>query len=251
MNFQNLGDRVIDDQGNVKTFSSGQDARLYYLDSEGNTKKYLLEGEAAGGGGGGELPENLVTSVNGQTGDVILDIPELPGNIVNSINGQTGDVTIEIPEFPASIVNTINGESGDVTIDIPDVPSSIVNTFNSLSGDVDYPKYVSSGNTTSFRINFTDSSYFGKIKYFSVSLYSLTVTYPSVNSSNVQYMKDKYVIVQTSDTFQGVTVEFQHTATSTYPEWITNKEFVMEPNKVYLIGCNYPLAIIIELENVK
>lgn len=46
----NLGDKIIDDQGNVKTFSSGQDARLYYLDFEGNRKKYLLEGEAEGGG---------------------------------------------------------------------------------------------------------------------------------------------------------------------------------------------------------
>lgn len=34
----NLGDKIIDDQGNVKTFSSGQDARLYYLDFEGNRK---------------------------------------------------------------------------------------------------------------------------------------------------------------------------------------------------------------------
>lgn len=49
MNFENLGDKIIDDQGNVKTIAGGQDARLYYLDVEGNRKKYLLEGEAAGG----------------------------------------------------------------------------------------------------------------------------------------------------------------------------------------------------------
>lgn len=49
MNFENLGDKIIDDQGNVKTIAGGQDARLYYLDVEGNRKKYLLEGEVKEG----------------------------------------------------------------------------------------------------------------------------------------------------------------------------------------------------------
>ena len=40
----------------------GQDAKLYYIDLEGNRKKYLIEGEAGG-----------VKSVNGQTGDVTID----------------------------------------------------------------------------------------------------------------------------------------------------------------------------------
>jgi hypothetical protein len=249
MNFQNLGNKVIDDQGNVKTFSSGQDARLYYLDFEGNTKKYLLEGEAAGGG---ELPENLVTSVNGQTGDVTLDIPEVPKNIVNSINGQTGDVNINIPEIPGNIVNSINGETGDVTLEFPELPANIVNTFNGLSGEIEWPKYVvETQNAHSLVIAFNAKLYFGEIHYLANPLVYLGVTFPSVDEYNVQYMKDKYVIVRTADTFEGVTVQFQQTNTTSYPEWITNKEFVMEPNKVYLIGCNYPLATIIELKNVK
>lgn len=53
----NLGDKIIDEQGNVKTFSSGQDARLYYLDFNGNEKKYLLEGE---GGGGSDTSDILI-----------------------------------------------------------------------------------------------------------------------------------------------------------------------------------------------
>lgn len=49
-----LNDKVIDDQGNVKTIAGGPDARLYYIDFEGNRKKYLLDGEAAGGAGSGD-----------------------------------------------------------------------------------------------------------------------------------------------------------------------------------------------------
>ena len=45
MNFQSINEKIIDDQGNVKTFSSGQDARLYYLNFAGERLKYLLEGE--------------------------------------------------------------------------------------------------------------------------------------------------------------------------------------------------------------
>ena len=45
-----LNDKIIDDQGNVKTIAAGQDARLYYVDVNGERKKYLLDGEAAGGG---------------------------------------------------------------------------------------------------------------------------------------------------------------------------------------------------------
>lgn len=195
-------DDMLTRQGDVYTLVD-KDGRLIREDINGGRKKYLLEGEG-GGGGGAELPEN----------------------IVNTVNGQTGDVTIDIPEFPESIVNS----------------------FNTLSGNVDWPKFKASGNTAAFHIDFTGKTYSGTIQYLGTPILRLRVTYPTVDNSNVQYMKDKYVIVQTSDTFQGVTVEFNHTATYNFPAWITNKEFVMEPNKTYLIGCNYPLAIIVELE---
>lgn len=63
--------------------------------------------------------QKYVTSVNGETGDVTIDIPELPENIVNTVNGETGDVVLDIPVLPDNIVNTVNGQSGDVTLDIP------------------------------------------------------------------------------------------------------------------------------------
>jgi hypothetical protein len=84
MNLQ-FNDRIIDDQGNVKTLAGGQDARLYYMDINGTRKKYLLEGEAQGGEG------SAVTSVNGMTGDVIV---EFDG--VTSINGKKGDVQLDL-----------------------------------------------------------------------------------------------------------------------------------------------------------
>lgn len=45
MNFQTINEKIIDDQGNVKTIASGQDARLYYVNFNGDRLKYLLEGE--------------------------------------------------------------------------------------------------------------------------------------------------------------------------------------------------------------
>lgn len=56
-----------------------------------------------------------VTSVNGQTGDVVVTAP------VTSVNGQTGDVTISIP------VTSVNGQTGAVTLVIPSKLSDLTN----------------------------------------------------------------------------------------------------------------------------
>lgn len=243
MNFENLGDKIIDDQGNVKTIASGQDARLYYLDFKGRRKKYLLEGEGGSGEGG------AVNSVNGQTGDVELYIPTLPDKIVNTINGKTGNVTLDIPTVPNKIVNTINGQTGDVVIEIPTIPEfptipeKIVTSFNGLSGDVTYPKYVEVVNDGMIGHLFdfdNDENLYGKITYLKNAIPSLTVNL----YLTTEKCKEAYVIVKTNENFSGLTVEFSE-------EIITNAEFVMEPNKTYLIGCTYPLATIVELENVK
>lgn len=58
-----LSDKIIDDQGNVKTVASGQDARLYYIDVYGQRKKYLLQGEVSGGGEGG-ISEDEVREIS-------------------------------------------------------------------------------------------------------------------------------------------------------------------------------------------
>lgn len=62
-----------------------------------------------------------VTSVNGQTGDVIITFP------VTSVNGQTGDVVI------SAGVTSVNGQTGDVLLTIPTVPTD-VSAFNNDAG---------------------------------------------------------------------------------------------------------------------
>jgi hypothetical protein len=136
------------------------------------------------------IPDAGVSSVNGKTGAVELDIPELPENIVNTINGKTGDVEIEIPnidnlttkdeliateltfseaindlnqrindlpipELPENIVNTINGKSGNVTLDIPVLPEKIVNTINGQSGVVtlNIPQQLKAGDNVKIENN--------------------------------------------------------------------------------------------------
>ena len=67
-----------------------------------------------------------VTSVNGQTGDVVLSIPSVP---VTSVNGQTGDVVLSIPTDTSDLnndsgfitaaqapVQSVNGQTGNVIV---------------------------------------------------------------------------------------------------------------------------------------
>lgn len=189
-------------QGDVYTLV---DANGYLVreDISGERKKYLLEGE-----GGGNLPENIVSSVNGQTGDVTLEIPVLPENIVTSVNGQTGDI--------------------------------------------DYPKFVVyDNNNTTAGVNFANKSYLGELAYFKNPANKFSVFFPRPREENVKDLKNKYVIVKTSELFDSLTLTLTDPTDETLVPWITNKEFVMEPNKTYLISCNYPLATIVELENVR
>lgn len=91
----------------------GLSDRLSMVTSE--VYKYEIERETGGGGGGG-----AVTSVNGQTGDVVLTIPSKVSDLTNdsgfvdaagaaaaapvsSVNGQTGAVTLSIPSTAADV----------------------------------------------------------------------------------------------------------------------------------------------------
>ena len=81
-----------------------------------------------------------VTSVNGQTGAVVLSIPTDTSDLVNdsgfvdaagaaaaapvqSVNGQTGAVTIST----GGAVTSVNGQTGDVILSIPTDTSDLVN----------------------------------------------------------------------------------------------------------------------------
>ena len=71
-------------------------------------------------GEGGTSSTAPVASVNGQTGEVVLDansVGALPNTYkapVTSVNGQTGDVTISVESSGG--VTSVNGQTGSVTI---------------------------------------------------------------------------------------------------------------------------------------
>ena len=78
-----------------------------------------------------DIPEAPVTSVNGQTGEVVIDIPEpveLPENIVTSVDGQTGDVTLD------SVVKSVNGklvdENGNVSLTLREIEDFSISEGN-------------------------------------------------------------------------------------------------------------------------
>ena len=60
-----------------------------------------------------------VQSVNGQTGNVVLNIPAVP---VESVNGQTGEVVLDaadvgaMPDTYVAPVTSVNGQTGDVVV---------------------------------------------------------------------------------------------------------------------------------------
>ena len=74
-----LGDKIIDDQGSVSTYSSGQNARLYYRDFSGKDLKYLLEGEA----GGLDVVEATNDRFDLKSNTCIVYPPDMPLNDVN------------------------------------------------------------------------------------------------------------------------------------------------------------------------
>lgn len=82
-----------------------------------------------------------VTSVNGQTGAVVLTIPADTSDLTNtagfvdsagaaaaapvqSVNGQTGNVIVSA----GGAVTSVNGQTGDVVLSIPDDTSDLTNT---------------------------------------------------------------------------------------------------------------------------
>lgn len=107
-----LGDRIIDDQGNVRTIAGGQDAKLYYIDLEGNRKPYLIEGEGGGGG---------VTSVNGQKGDVTIDTLD-----INYVKGSD-------PAFTSFTYYTCTQKLANLNIVIPAGIKNSMLTFETKS----------------------------------------------------------------------------------------------------------------------
>ena len=121
-----------------------------------------------------EDKHGYVSSVNGQTGDVILDIPEIEQTVID-VNGQTGHVVLDIPEKLSDLyqdieyatpdfvdekvtaehnytdsvksnlkdeigklvtgVSSVNGSTGDVVIFIPKMTSDLENNSDFIDSE--------------------------------------------------------------------------------------------------------------------
>lgn len=149
MNKYIFNDKVIDDQGNVKTVAGGQDARLYYLDINGNRLKYLLEGEAQGG------EDSAVTSVNGMTGDVQLDLYKIDyesysGNDIKLEANKYFTNTNALTSIELNITNINNamcvfktGDTVSFTVSVPE--NMLVNKAFNFEANKNYIIAVDNG----------------------------------------------------------------------------------------------------------
>ena len=151
----NLG--VIQGQYTVQTFTEKFDSLCAGAYVSLNIQVQVLECNCC------ENKINLVTSVNGKTGDVIIKGYE--GAIVYSVNGKTGDVVIDIPDVKDYVSNTSVYTNYAKKTDLnnyllkkdyvePDVDKSYVDVkISDLSVNIDN-KYVST--------NYVDSNFIKK-----------------------------------------------------------------------------------------
>ena len=151
----NLG--VIQGQYTVQTFTEKFDSLCAGAYVSLNIQVQVLECNCC------ENKIDLVTSVNGKTGDVIIKGYE--GAIVYSVNGKTGDVVIDIPDVKDFVTNTSVSANYAKKSDLnnylpkkdykePDVDKSYVDVkISDLSVNIDN-KYVST--------NYVDSNFIKK-----------------------------------------------------------------------------------------
>ena len=151
----NLG--VIQGQYTVQTFTEKFDSLCAGAYVSLNIQVQVLECNCC------ENKIDLVTSVNGKTGDVIIKGYE--GAIVYSVNGKTGDVVIDIPETKDFVTNTsvynnyakksdLNSYLPKKDYKEPDVDKNYVDVkISDLSVNIDN-KYVST--------NYVDSNFIKK-----------------------------------------------------------------------------------------
>lgn len=142
-----------------------------------------------------EDKQGYVSSVNGQTGDVILDIPDIERTVID-VNGQTGHVVLDIPEKLSDLyqdidyatptyvdekaaaehnytdsvksnlkdeigklvtgVSSVNGSTGDVVIFIPKMTSDLENDSDFI--DSEYVDNIIESLNSSININYAKKS---------------------------------------------------------------------------------------------
>ena len=142
-------------------------AVLKYLDENGNWTEVGLSQRAITPEEIGALPspvesiEGQILTYNGKSWEA-ADVPE---DSVKSVNGQTGDVQIELPEIEYP-VTSVNGQMGDVIIETPDLSNTIkYNYFSTIMNkSQDWRTVV-----------------YGKDKFVAVGSYSIAYSYDGIS----------------------------------------------------------------------
>ena len=128
----------------------------------------------------------LVTSVNGETGDVVIKFPDTSyfytkteiDNIVEnavkvkSVNGQTGDVVIEVPNNLSQLNNDMDYITRSETVDI--------NTYNQHVENQSVENTNFSNNITDLQNNKAD-----KTEIPDVSIYNPTDNFKTINGESI------------------------------------------------------------------
>lgn len=100
------------------------------------------------------IPEAPVTSVNGQTGDIVINIPSVEGLATETYVNNAID-NIEMPEVP---VTSVNGMTGDIQINIPTVEGLATEEYvNNAIAAVDVPVTSVNGMTGDVVIEIPES----------------------------------------------------------------------------------------------
>lgn len=131
---------------------------------------YNIAGSGGGGEGGG-----AVDSVNGMTGDVVLDAADvgaLPDNTV--IPTKTSDLTNDSGFLTSVPVTSVNGETGAVVLDADDVGAEAKITEVTIATDGAVTQALDAN----------------KIYHFTGALTSLTITLNAVANGIAQYHFD-------------------------------------------------------------
>ena len=225
-----LSDKVIDDQGNVKTIAGGQDARLYYIDFEGNRKKYLLDGEAAGGSGTGD-------KISGYVGNADLKFTD--GTAYLNADGETKKLKIG----SATASNTPNLEDVDIYGEYVKTHGeglivygpnqellSVLDDELKYKGEYDISKMKVEYRGSYEDFSFKDDTYV--IFYDPVTSIFLSINSP-INNGVIEFTT-------------GDTIDF---TISSISHLYINKPFAFEPNKHYIIFADKEYFLWCELQN--
>ena len=142
-----------------------------------------------------EDKQGYVSSVNGQTGDVILEIPEIKQTVID-VNGQTGHVILDIPKKVSDLENDSDFIDSEYVDNLIEQLNSSVNT--------NYAKKSELSDAISEEVLRSDNKYAEKteldnyVTNSSVSINYLKKTDYVEPDVNLDYVNDKFNTLNSS-----------------------------------------------------